>query len=277
MSTRACAYVKTLTTASNGKKISRQEKAILWYLADCHNEKDNAAWPSVRVIAMANNLSERRVREITAGLEACGVIKRTQRLRPNGSVTSNYYSFPTLASTEPVLEMSTNRHKAKPKPSQEDPAKFRRVGGDISQERDAETRREPCEPSPIQNYQSALTGELSELQREPLPPTPLQGGEKVSWGRVLVELKTELYTTSLRTNLPNEYEDLFRDTWQSGSGEGVICIESKNPAKTRIALKKYQRILKRICLRLFGSEVRLEAVELEERDSLQREMIGGSK
>ena len=44
-------YVKPLTSAPNGDPLTIQEKAILLYLANSHNEEQRATWGGVLTIA----------------------------------------------------------------------------------------------------------------------------------------------------------------------------------------------------------------------------------
>ena len=93
MSHVANVYVKKLRVAPNGDAVTATEKAVLWYLADSHNEEESAAWPSIPTIALDNNLSERRVREILSDCIRKGIVWRDERKRPNGSIASNYWRF----------------------------------------------------------------------------------------------------------------------------------------------------------------------------------------
>lgn len=43
MSIEALRYVKHLTTSPTGESVTINEKAILWYLADCHRKDKGAA------------------------------------------------------------------------------------------------------------------------------------------------------------------------------------------------------------------------------------------
>jgi hypothetical protein len=79
-----------------GQELTPQEKAVLWYLADCHNEDEEKAIPSLKKIATDSCMSVRTAQEHLAALECKGVIHRDSRKRDNGSDTSNRYTFPAI-------------------------------------------------------------------------------------------------------------------------------------------------------------------------------------
>ena len=54
-------------------------------------EADGTCWPSVRRIAADLKLSRRTVQRALADLERHGLLERTHRRRPNGSLTSSLY------------------------------------------------------------------------------------------------------------------------------------------------------------------------------------------
>ena len=54
-------------------------------------EADGTCWPSVRRIAEDLKLSRRTVQRALADLERHGLLERTHRRRPNGSLTSSLY------------------------------------------------------------------------------------------------------------------------------------------------------------------------------------------
>ena len=96
----AVAYVKNLSTASDGSKITAIEKAVLLQLADDHNEELGVAWPSLRHLARRCCLSERHTRKVISSLERKGVIRRIPCLRQSdGAQTSNNYSFRRFGSS----------------------------------------------------------------------------------------------------------------------------------------------------------------------------------
>jgi hypothetical protein len=90
-------YVKKLKVGPNGDTLSIQEKAVLWYLADCHSEEAGGiAWPSVKTLSEACHVSERQIRRILLELEEKHLICRIAQLRENGSSRSNDYYFVEL-------------------------------------------------------------------------------------------------------------------------------------------------------------------------------------
>ena len=101
MSHAANLYVEKLRVAPNGDAVTAAEKAVLWYLADSHNE-EAAAWPSIPIMAFDNNLSERRVREILSDCIRKEIVWRDERLRPNGSIASNYWRFTEIDGAQTV-------------------------------------------------------------------------------------------------------------------------------------------------------------------------------
>jgi hypothetical protein len=105
MSIDALIYLKTLTRAPNGERVTLPEKAILWWLADGHSYKpaednpnglERAAWYKVSTLAGGNGLSQRRTSEILQSLIRKRVIWREPRSRKDGSDTSNYWRFTVL-------------------------------------------------------------------------------------------------------------------------------------------------------------------------------------
>lgn len=101
MSHAANNYVKKLKVGPNGDMLSIQEKAVLWYLADCHSEEAGGiAWPSVKTLSEACHVSERQIRRIITDLEAKALIGRNAKQRENGSSRSNDYFFVALGYVE---------------------------------------------------------------------------------------------------------------------------------------------------------------------------------
>ena len=96
MSWKASAYVKELTVTPAGERITRTEKIFLLVLADYHDERSNEAWPSVRSLAEDALLSPQRVKEIRSALVRKGVLTVSQRPMPDGSYSSNRYTFTAL-------------------------------------------------------------------------------------------------------------------------------------------------------------------------------------
>jgi len=60
------------------------------YLKDRSNA-GNTCWPSIRTIAADLKLSRRTVQRALADLERHGFLERTNRHRPNGSLTGSLY------------------------------------------------------------------------------------------------------------------------------------------------------------------------------------------
>lgn len=90
MSWKATAWVKELD-----KGITRSEKFVLLMLAEYHNTKLKAAWPSVTGLAEDCMMSKRQVQRILARLEHKGWIVRTLRCElGRGQITE--YLIPAL-------------------------------------------------------------------------------------------------------------------------------------------------------------------------------------
>jgi Helix-turn-helix domain len=90
-------YVKKLKVAPTGDVITASERALLWYLADCHSEEAGGiAWPSMKTLADHMNLSERQARRIVTAVETKGIIGRIAQTRENGSSQSNCFYFVEL-------------------------------------------------------------------------------------------------------------------------------------------------------------------------------------
>jgi hypothetical protein len=92
----ALKYLKDSRIAPNGEPIMLREKAILWYLANAHSEEKRCAWPSIRTIALANNVSERTVQEILKECVRKGIVWRRETKRENGSLSTNEWRFNVL-------------------------------------------------------------------------------------------------------------------------------------------------------------------------------------
>lgn len=130
MSHAANNYVKKLKASPSGEVISVQEKAILWYLADGHNEEfGGVAWPSVSTLASAHALSQRQIRRILSELERKEIIGRISRVRANGSCRSNAFFFVALGQDmEPESEQIRKKDKDQPKAKKTRLALLKRSG-----------------------------------------------------------------------------------------------------------------------------------------------------
>jgi hypothetical protein len=107
-------------------------------------------------------------------------------------------------------------------------------------------------------------------QGETLPPTPLtrsrergsqskalepeQNSRDILWQLVLKEMKSQLATTSLRADLPDEFDLYFRDTWQEHAERGLLVINSRHPEMTKVGIQKYRQRIKQILKKLTGAE-----------------------
>jgi hypothetical protein len=68
-------------------------KIVLYWLADHHNESTGDCFPSLSRLAELSDLSRRAVIDHLADLEARGLIKKQERRRENGSLSSNSYTL----------------------------------------------------------------------------------------------------------------------------------------------------------------------------------------
>src|SRR5579864_3812210 len=95
MSFRALAIIKPMTkSARTGERITTSEKLILWYIGECYNDEQKAAWCGNRAMARDNGISIRRVNEITAELVRKEIIWREPRFHDtSGREMSNWWRF----------------------------------------------------------------------------------------------------------------------------------------------------------------------------------------
>jgi hypothetical protein len=96
VSFKATQYVKHLTTAPDGSRITPSEKGVLMQLADDHNEDRGCAWPRITKLAPRCNMHEVHCRRLIRSLEKKGLLESTPDLRDNGGRTSNQYRFPAI-------------------------------------------------------------------------------------------------------------------------------------------------------------------------------------
>lgn len=91
MSHRATAWAIAQRTGSPTRK------AVLVALADRHNDDTGRCFPSVRRLAEDTEFSERSVQRALAELEGMGYIVRGERLREDGSRSTDEFTFPSLS------------------------------------------------------------------------------------------------------------------------------------------------------------------------------------
>ena len=96
MSWRATAYIKRLSTAPSGDKLTKSEKFLALMIAERYNDDEGMAWPTVETLADDVMLSRRRTQELQRSLEKKGLIIICKRRRLNGGSTSNGIRFPEL-------------------------------------------------------------------------------------------------------------------------------------------------------------------------------------
>lgn len=115
MSHAANIYVKKLKAAPNGDVIPASERALLWYLADCHSEEAGGiAWPSMKTLAEHADVTTRHARRLITSLEKKGIIGCIAQARENGSQQSNSFYFVELQAL-PIAPATRFLPCAKPK------------------------------------------------------------------------------------------------------------------------------------------------------------------
>jgi hypothetical protein len=78
VSWKATAFVSELSKYPDGTPITRDEKLILFILADHHNISSNDAWPSVTTMADQALMSERHARDILRKAERHGLLETSK-------------------------------------------------------------------------------------------------------------------------------------------------------------------------------------------------------
>jgi GntR family transcriptional regulator len=254
-----------------------QERAVLWCLADHHNLGKGCCWPSVRTIAAQSSLSPRRIREILAALECRGVIQRRCRLRQDGSQTSNSYYFPGLGPYAPSPGGPASTPQQNPAFTPDN------RGGREDQWTTPDTDRDGHGAGA-----QGLNKEIKSIEERneigppeaggKLPPTPLKGGSvntsrlTNAWAQVCCVLKSDLASTACSTRLSDDYDRCFRDTWQVGVIGERLVIMAENSETLKAGLRKYEKRMKDILNKLFGSavtglDVMVDEVGQEERNN----------
>jgi hypothetical protein len=244
-------YVKKLKVGPNGDTLSIQEKAVLWYLADCHSEEAGGiAWPSVKTLSEACHVSERHIRRIMGELEEKQLIGRNAQQRENGSSRSNDYFFVALGyvapATKPAKTLLKTGGKGKKTggkavgkpvkaapptltptspspcpPRQGDPDTH--VSTPLTPTSPLETALETALESPVETPVEATTG-YDDLQKEnlttaktaradakPAPPAPPHPGK---WDAFKAELlrKLQQLPEKISVGYVDEFNATIRDT-----------------------------------------------------------------
>jgi hypothetical protein len=180
VSLKAINYTTELEKAPDGSKITGPEKAVLFNLANSHNEGIGAAWPSMGKLAQkSGGISERNCRRIIAGLVRKGVLRRVEMCRAeSGGQTSNEYIFLALDSPKASAETVRLRRQfqsvrripmsGSPRPSR--PAQA------VLSVRPAATHAS-CPPPgherpPLKPLGGTVSYSLGDHPGEPLPPEP---------------------------------------------------------------------------------------------------------
>jgi Helix-turn-helix domain len=178
-------YVKKLKTGVKGEPLTVSERAVLWYLADGHNEENGGtAWPSLATLAEhCGGLSVRSIRRLVSSLETKGVLQRLVRTRKNGSYQSSLYYFPALGYDEALLKACGKVEGKAVKPVQKGVKKTPPTLTPVTGYPDA-TVRETMTPvtgstlTPVSSLETVIKHSLDETPEGiPSPPLPPKGGE----------------------------------------------------------------------------------------------------
>lgn len=70
--------------------LSARAKTVYMYLKDRSN-KEGQCWPSVKTIAHDTSLSKSTIKRAIADLISYGLLRKEERLRANGGLSSNLY------------------------------------------------------------------------------------------------------------------------------------------------------------------------------------------
>jgi hypothetical protein len=98
VSDTAEAYVSSLRTYPDGRKLVASEKAVLAYVAKSHHNELGIAWIGIPLLAVRACMSERTAQRHLRKLAAGGLIAVERSYREKGGgQSSNHYSFPLLA------------------------------------------------------------------------------------------------------------------------------------------------------------------------------------
>ena len=275
MSHAANIYVKKLEAAPNGDVIPASERALLWYLADCHSEEAGGiAWPSMKTLAKHMDLGERQVRRLVTSVEKKGIIGRIAQTRENGSCQSNSFYFVELQALPiaPAPRFLTcakpkknggkrPKNGAKPveKPEEDTPPTLTPMsGGDDASVRETLTPMSPLE-APLEAsieapVEQATTGGDEDISPEttsktktaracakPAPPDPPHPGK---WDAFKAELlrKLQLLPEKISVGYVDEFNATIRDTSlidDSCDGDSMVptwTISALDPAATRSTL-----------------------------------------
>jgi Helix-turn-helix domain len=209
----ANSYVKKLKQSPTGEAISVQEKAVLWYLADCHSEESGGiAWPSVKTLSEYCHLSERQIRRIVGELERKVIIGRKGHLRENGSCRSNDYYFLPLGEgatvpkrpTKPAKlllktggKVNKSGGKRVEKGVEVVPPTLSPTTGYPGHQRQGDPDTHDSTPlTPVTALESALETSLESPGEYPAPPCPPLGGDDGDGGEGAEEHSTSKAKTA---------------------------------------------------------------------------------
>jgi hypothetical protein len=117
MSWKATAYVKELTVAPNGARITPAEKLLLFVLADYHHTNKDIIWPSQATLAEEALTTERNIRRLVDSLVDKGLLE-VQTFAGRGA-TAAYRFTANLTETKGNQPAQEKEDGLSPFPSEE--------------------------------------------------------------------------------------------------------------------------------------------------------------
>jgi hypothetical protein len=184
LSIDALKYIKDLNVAPNGEPIDLREKALLWYLANSHNEEKRCAWPSNKKMALANNISKRTVQEILKECVRKGIVWRRETFRDNGSLSSNEWRFTDLdggPTSEDLIAEEKRRIRGEQMAAK---ANARRPDGDLEDDELEEISTEDCgsQRSSLHQASAGFCATPCEIPHDLAQDSALPSAGIVAWG-----------------------------------------------------------------------------------------------
>lgn len=103
--------------------VAGNAKVVLLALADRARPEDGTCWPGLKHVAAMCSLEERTVRRQVAALEEAGLLERVERVRSDGSRTSNLIVLklpsPPVGADRGVGSVASGRTEPKGEPKEE--------------------------------------------------------------------------------------------------------------------------------------------------------------
>lgn len=243
MSHAANNYVKKLKSAPGGEVITTTERALLWYLADGHNEEQgNFHFAGVATLAQHCGVGQRQMRRIIGSIEDKGIVERVYAKRANGSHTVNRYVFPALGYVCPACDVTVappEKHqcveaeKAKRKQTAAASKGINTRGVNSQKQDDDSTCVKPSKTGGKRTKNGAkaeekpvdVTGEVGSSMT--VPP-----GHPVQEGGVTHDSTLGSPMTALATNLSTGSSTNLSTNTATTGGDGDISLETTSKTKT---------------------------------------------